>query len=273
MSAVVVMVAASSLLASNNNNNNNALAQQQQTTTPPTTTASSTSNTTMLFTDDTGFTIIVPAGWNATDEDNRSAGERKEESGLGFAFLAFICPSEQLKTLSSTQKVYCGASETDFNIARYENFMNRSLFLFYLNENEPDRENNTATFQDVIDYYFNIMAPPDTMNRTIVNISDVTLSGPFTVRTTTTNGAATPQQLTNIPAKLVHYTYPAEQGILEFPNGKSITTIDSWNLFFVLSNTGYHLNYEQGGTETTPNGGATLPDNIKQSMMSVMIKW
>lgn len=89
--------------------------QQEQ----PTTAAAANSTT---YTDDTGFTVDLPPGWTAIDQDNTSQEAKETAASQHRETLVEFCPERQSAVMNiSTQMVRC---DDDFGIIQVSRYVN-----------------------------------------------------------------------------------------------------------------------------------------------------
>ena len=82
---------------------------------------------TTTFTDDTGFTVGVPQGWLAVDDNNTIDTVAKAEAELGFIVLAEFCPEDQGQFLTSGTP-FCGDAEHRIYVHRYKILLRILIF-------------------------------------------------------------------------------------------------------------------------------------------------
>jgi hypothetical protein len=226
-------------------------ASDQTTTTPTTTTT---------FTDDTGFTVDVPQGWLAVDDNNTIDTVAKKEAELGFTVLAEFCPEDQGQFLTSGSP-FCGGPEHRIYVHRYKDFASDPDFMPY--RSSSNLYNITA--QDAMTYWLNVVTYISQPNKNVLQIQDVLLNG-------SSSSSNIPQQQEQqeeqqmIPAKLVHYTY--EKPLRE-PNSPSKEVL---GMYLVVNNSnngtvGYTMEYERNFKPELP-----IAEEVKQLMMYVRFK-
>jgi hypothetical protein len=76
------------------------------------------------YTDDTGFTVDLPPGWTAADQDNTSEEAREIAASQLRETLVEFCPLEQSAVNTSTALVRC---MDDFGIVRVSRYVNMDI--------------------------------------------------------------------------------------------------------------------------------------------------
>jgi hypothetical protein len=216
---------------------------------------------TTTFTDDTGFTVGVPQGWLAVDDNNTIDTVAKAEAELGFIVLAEFCPEDQGQFLTSGTP-FCGGAEHRIYVHRYKDFASDPDFFPYMSSSNL----YNITAQDAMTYWLNVVTYISHPNKNVLQIQDVLLNG-------SSSSSIMPQQQEQeqqqeqqqmmIPAKLVHYTY--EKPLRE-PNSPSREVL---GMYFVVNNNsnngtvGYTMQYERNFNPELP-----IAEEVKQLMMS-----
>jgi hypothetical protein len=226
---------------------------------PPSLPAATATMTMRTFTDDTGFTVDVPQGWLAIDDNNTIDTVAKAEAELGFTVLAEFCPEDQGQFLTSGTP-FCGGAEHRIFAHRYKDFASDPDFLPYISRSNP----YNITAQDAMTYWLNVVTSVSQPNKNVLQIQDILLNG-------SSSSSIMPQQeqqqQMTIPAKLVHYTY--ERPLRE-PNSPSREVL---GMYFVVNNNsnngtvGYNMEYERNFNPELP-----IAEEVKQLMMSARFK-
>jgi hypothetical protein len=76
------------------------------------------------YTDDTGFTVDLPLGWTAADQDNTSEEAKEIAASQLRETLVEFCPLEQSAVNTSTALVRC---RDDFGIVRVSRYVNMDI--------------------------------------------------------------------------------------------------------------------------------------------------
>jgi hypothetical protein len=228
---------------------------------PPSSLPAANATLTMTtFTDDTGFTVYVPQGWLAVDDNNTIDTVAKAEADLGFTVLAEFCPEDQGQFLTSGTP-FCGGAEHRIFVHKYKDFASDPDFLPYISS----RNLYNITAQDAMTYWLNVVTSVSQPNKNILQIQDVLLNGSSSSSIMPQQQEQEQQQM--IPAKLVHYTY--EKPLRE-PNSPSKEVL---GMYLVVNNNsnngtvGYDMEYERNFNPDVP-----IAEEVKQLIMSARFK-
>jgi hypothetical protein len=173
------------------------------------------------FTDDSGFSVLLPEGWVGEDFDNINPSSQSAESQLGYGILTAFCPQEQVSPQVGGCGSNCQSAEDVVYVFRYKDLRSRPEFASLPSDYK-------ITAEDMMAYELGKTSP-------LVEYSNVeiVLSEDVSIRSG------------SIPAKLTLATYDAETS-----SGRQVQ-IASYRVHFVIEDMmtgkvhGFSLSWER----------------------------